>query len=221
MTGHDALDDDYTKAGFGLRLGFGTRPVVLVVDMVKAYLDPASPLYAGVESALDAAVSLVHAARAAGVPVIFTKVGYDDPDEGGLFYRKSKGLSLFLGDSNLGDVSDELQRRDAEPLIRKQFASAFFGTSLFADLQAAGIDTVLIAGLSTSGCVRATAVDAVQLGVIPVVVREAVGDRSSVPHEASLFDLDAKYADVVSLAETIAYLAGNAAGTSRPSGGDN
>lgn len=208
-TDRDArLVTDYEQAGFGRRLGFGIRPAVLVVDMVKAYLDPASPLYADVDSAVSATTALLSAARAAGVPIIFTKVVYQDgPRDGGLFFKKAQGLSLFVGETELGDLADELVRSDSELLICKQFASAFFGTTLTQVLHNLGVDTVLIAGLSTSGCVRATAVDAVQLGFAPMVIREAVGDRDSRPHEASLFDLDAKYADVVTLDATIAYLA--------------
>lgn len=216
MTVSAELSNDYAGAGFGQRLGFGTRPVVLVVDMVKAYLDPHGPLYAGVEDALRAAVALVEAARAAQVAVLFTTVTYDaDGRDGGLFFRKARGLSLFVGESEPGEVADELHRRPDEPLLRKQFASAFFGTTLEPGLRRLGIDTVLIAGLSTSGCVRATAVDAIQHGFIPVVVREAVGDRAPEPHEASLFDLDAKYADVVSLDEAIGYLASGLAEPTR------
>ena len=114
---------------------------------------------------------------------------------------------LFLGDTDAGQIAAPLTPHDGEPVVRKQGASAFHGTDLDARLRSAGVDTVLLAGLSTSGCVRATAVDAVQLGYTPVVVREAVGDRASGPHDAALFDLDAKYADVVALDEVLAHLA--------------
>lgn len=201
------VGEDYARAGFGRRLGFGTRPVLLVVDMVNAYLDPASPLYAGVESALAATVRLVDAARTAHTAVLFTKVYYEDGlRDGGTFFRKAAGLSLYVGETELGEVAAPLGRRADEPLLRKQFASAFFATGLDAELRRGRIDTVLIAGLSTSGCVRATAVDAVQYGYVPVVVADAVGDRAAGPHDASLFDLDAKYADVVSLDEALNYL---------------
>lgn len=207
MSSEDALDEDYAQAGFGQRLGFGRRPVVLVVDMVNAYLDPASPLYAGVDDALAATVILLGAARSAGVPVVFTKVLYRDGGrDGGLFFKKARGLSLFVGETEAGEVAEALERRQSELLLTKQFASAFFGTELTSLLRDNQVDTVLIAGLSTSGCVRASAVDAVQLGFVPIVVREAVGDRDSGPHEASLFDLDAKYADVVGLEAVLTYL---------------
>jgi nicotinamidase-related amidase len=108
----------------------------------------------------------------------------------------------------MGAFAEGLEPLPDEPVITKQYASAFFGTSLASTLTAMGIDTVLIAGLSTSGCVRASTVDAVQHGFIPVVVRDAVGDRDPGPHEANLFDLQAKYAEVKSLAEVTAYLEG-------------
>ena len=207
MSGADALDKDYAQAGFGLRLGFGRRPVVLVVDMVNAYLELDSPLYAGVDDALRATVELVSAARSAGVPLVFTKVLYTDGGrDGGMFFRKARGLSLFVGETTAGEVASALGRRESEPLLTKQFASAFFQTELTDLLRRHEVDTVLIAGLSTSGCVRASAVDAVQLGFIPIVVREAVGDRDPGPHEANLFDLDAKYADVISLDAALTYL---------------
>lgn len=202
------LASDYARSGFGHRLGFGQRPALLVVDFVNAYLEPGSPLYAGVESALSSASRVLAAARRAGIPVIFTKVVYREPTgaDGGPFFRKARGLELFVGDTNLGSIVEQLTPRALEVVLEKKFASAFFGTDLASRLRADRIDSVVICGLSTSGCVRATAVDAVQHGLIPLVVREAVGDRDPRPHEASLFDLDAKYADVVSEAQIVTYL---------------
>ena len=194
------LDDDYAKAGFNGTLPFGKRPALLIVDVCRAYLDPASPLYAGVESALAANVALVAAARAVGVPVIFTRVRYSSGGlDGGLFYRKVPALAAYLDNNPLGDFVDALGPRDGELVVTKQYASAFFGTSLAANLTATGIDTLLITGFSTSGCVRASALDALQYGFVPYVVADACGDRAPGPHAASLFDLAAKYAEVVPL----------------------
>lgn len=203
------LDADYARSGFGRRLGPGRRPVLLVVDFVNAYLRPTSPLYAGVETALESATRLVFAARTANVPVIFTKVVYREPNgsDGTTFFRKASGLQLFIGDSELGAIADELRPLQDEVVLEKKFASAFFQTPLADLLTRNGIDTAIICGLSTSGCVRASAVDAVQHGLVPIVVREAVGDRDQRPHEASLFDLDAKYADVMGEDDVVAYLA--------------
>lgn len=201
------LDRDYEQAGFGARVGFGRRPALVVVDFVKAYLEPSSPLYAGVEDAVPPARQVLDAARAAGVPVIFTEVVYGPGGcDGGVFFRKVKALELFVGRTKMGEIIDELAPRADELIVTKQYASAFFGTSLASTLTALGVDTTIIIGLSTSGCVRATAVDAMQHGFLPVVVREAVGDRDARPHEANLFDLQAKYADVVGVDEAVAYL---------------
>lgn len=203
----DALEEDYQQAGFGDRIGFGKKPALVIIDFVRAYLDKESPLYAGVEDTLVAARKLLAAARAAGIPVLHTNVSFTPGGaDGGVFYRKVRALKSFQRGSPLGAFADGLEPLESEPVITKQYASAFFGTSLASTLTAAGIDTVLIAGLSTSGCIRASAVDAVQHGFIPVVVRDAVGDRDPAPHEANLFDLQAKYADVVALAEVEAYL---------------
>jgi maleamate amidohydrolase len=203
---NDDLTANYVGA-FDGRLSFGQRPALLIVDFVMAYLDPASPLYAGVEDALASNERLLAAARAAGIPVIFTNVVYQaDGADGGLFYKKIPSLRVFLEGSRLGAFPPSLQPVDGERVISKQFASAFFGTSLAETLSEEGIDTLLITGLSTSGCVRATALDALQSGFAPFVVREACGDRHPAPHEANLFDLQAKYAEVVSEREACALL---------------
>jgi maleamate amidohydrolase len=208
---NDDLTANYVGA-FDGRLSFGKRPALLIVDFVMAYLDPASPLYAGVEDALASNERLLAAARAAGIPVIFTNVVYQaDGSDGGLFYKKIPSLRVFLEGSPLGAFPPSLQPADGERVISKQFASAFFGTSLAETLSEEGIDTLLITGLSTSGCVRATALDALQSGFAPFVVREACGDRHPAPHEANLFDLQAKYAEVVSEHEACALLGANEA----------
>ena len=197
-SGPDDLSANYAGA-FDGHLTFGQHPALLIVDFVMAYLDPASPLYANVEDALASNERLLAVARASGIPVIFTTVVYDaDGVNGGLFYKKIPSLKVFMKGSPLGAFPPSLQPRDCEHIISKQFASAFFGTSLAEILTNEGIDTLLITGLSTSGCVRATALDALQSGFAPFVVRDACGDRHSAPHEASLFDLQAKYAEVVS-----------------------
>jgi nicotinamidase-related amidase len=203
----DDLRAGYTKAGFGEALGFGDRPAVLVVDIVRAYLEPSSPLYAGVEDAVASAARVVDTARAAGVPVLFTRVEYlPGGADGGVFYRKVPALRVLDAGSPLADFPPELGPRDGEVVVTKQYASAFFGTPLASTLTAMGVDTVVIVGLSTSGCVRASAVDALQHGFVPIVVRQAVGDRDPRPHEANLFDLAAKYADVCDEGDVITAL---------------
>ena len=187
----------------------GAKPALLVVDFVRAYLLPESPLYAAVEPARAAAEELLGLARAASIPVMHTNVVYEPGGaDGGVFFRKLPALASFERGSHpeLAAFAEGLEPRPGEPVFSKQYASAFFGTRLAEALRAQAVDTVLIAGVSTSGCVRATAVDACQHGFVPLVVREAVGDRHPAPHEANLFDLQAKYAEVVSLAEAEAYL---------------
>jgi maleamate amidohydrolase len=203
-----ALDEDYQRAGFGGRLAFGKHPALLVVDVVMAYLEPASPLYAqGFVDALPFIEDLVATARDADVPVIFTGVRYGAAGrDGELFFRKVPALRCFLEGSPLGVFAPSLQPGADEVVVFKQYASAFFGTSLAATLTAERIDTVLVAGFSTSGCVRATALDALQHGFAPFVVSEACGERDPRPQEANLFDLQAKYAEVVTAAQALLLL---------------
>lgn len=197
------LSANYAKA-FDGSLEFGKHPALLIVDFVMAYLDPASPLYAGVEDALECNTRLLAAVRQAGIPVIFTNVVYEPGGaDGGLFYKKIPALKAFDRGSPLGQFPPTLQPRDGEAVISKQFASAFFGTALDEKLRDMGVDTLLISGLSTSGCVRATALDALQHGFAPFVVREACGDRHPAPHDNNLFDLQAKYAEVISLEQAL------------------
>lgn len=200
------LDLNYARAGYHHSLGFGERAALILVDFVQAYFEPGSPLYAGVEAALASALRVLAAARSAGAMRIMTNVKYrKGAIDGGIFTRKVPALTCFEDGNPLGHWPRGFDPRDDELVISKQYPSAFFGTSLAATLTAAKIDTLVITGLTTSGCVRATCVDAMSCGFIPVVVRDAVGDRAQQPHEANLFDMSAKYADVVSEADAIAY----------------
>ncbi len=185
----------------------GKKPALVIVDVVMAYLDPASPLYAGGEAALASNERLHAVAAASDVPVIFTNVEYQaDGTDGGHFFRKVPALKAFLKGSPLGAFPPTLQPGPRDLVVTKQYASAFFGTSLASTLHSLGVDTVLITGFSTSGCVRATALDALQHGFIPLVVRDACADRHAAPHEANLFDLQAKYAEVIGEQEAAAVL---------------
>lgn len=196
--------------GLAGRLSLGRHPALVMVDFVRAYLLENSPLYAAVEPARSAAERLLKTARDAHVPVLHTNVRFQsDGCNGGVFYRKVPALRVFAdgSDPELARFAPGLEPLPGEPVFTKQYASAFFGTSFGSTLTALGIDTLLIAGVSTSGCIRATAVDACQHGFVPVVVREAIGDRPVGTHEANLYDLSAKYAEVLSLADVQAYLA--------------
>jgi nicotinamidase-related amidase len=206
-----SLTENYAAGGFGLALQPGHRPALLVIDFVRAYLVEGSPLYAGAEPARAAAQALLEAARRARIPVVHTNVQYQPGGrDGGVFFRKVPALRCFEAGAHpdLAAFAAGLEPIAGETVITKQYASAFFGTTLASTLTALGVDTLLIAGVSTSGCVRASTVDACQHGFIPLVVREAVGDRHPAPHEANLFDLQAKYAEVVSLQLALEYLKG-------------
>ncbi len=197
---------NYKKA-YDNRIGFGRRPALLLIDFVQAYFDKDCDLYAGVEDALASAIRVRDAARKAGIPVIYTNVVYHKSTlDGGRFFQKAKPLRNFIAGSPMGAWPEGLSPNDDEMVISKQYPSAFFGTSLASTLTAMGIDTLIHTGLSTSGCVRATCVDSSSHGFIPIIVRDAVGDRHSAPHEANLFDMNAKYGDVVSEDEILAYL---------------
>lgn len=201
------LTRNYAGA-FDGHLPFGTNPALIIVDVVMAYFDKESPLYAGVEDVLASIERLLAAARKAGIKLIFTNVVYEPGGgDGGLFYKKVPALKLFDQGSPLGAFPPSLQPAAGELVVSKQYPSAFFGTSLAAQLTELKIDTLLITGLSTSGCVRATALDALQHGFAPFVVRDACGDRHASPHNANLFDLQAKYAEVIGESEAVELLA--------------
>jgi maleamate amidohydrolase len=198
----------FKERGFGLKIGFGERPVLLVIDMLKAFTNPAMLLGANLDRQIEAIQPLLAVAHARAIPVIFSTVIYNDTDlkDAGIWALKMKGLTTLRSGSDGVEVDSRLDMRQTDSLLVKKYASCFFGTDLVARLMSQRADTLIITGCTTSGCVRATAVDAVQTGLRPVVVREAVGDRSVAAHEQSLFDLNAKYADVVSLDETLQYL---------------
>lgn len=203
----DDLDANYRRA-YGNRIGFGKRPALILIDFVQAYFDENCDLYAGVEAALASALRVREAARAAGVPVIYTNVVYHPRAlDGGRFFQKARPLRNFLAGSPMGAWPAGLKVGADELVISKQYPSAFFGTSLASTLTTWGVDSLVLTGLSTSGCVRATCVDTCSHGFIPIVVREACGDRHPAPHAANLFDMDAKYADVVGEAEALAHFA--------------
>jgi maleamate amidohydrolase len=195
-------------SGFSGRVGWGAHPAVVVIDLVRAYTEPDGP-FALPEAggAVDATARLVGAAREKGVPVYWTVVRYAPGlADGGLFVRKVPALACFAEDASgtWGDLA--LEPRAGEVVVVKQYASAFFGTSLAPTLHAAGVDTVVLAGVSTSGCVRATAMDALNSGFRPQVVREACADRTPALHDNNLADVDAKYGDVIDLADALARL---------------
>jgi maleamate amidohydrolase len=206
------MSDDLTAnyAGvYGTKVGFGRRPALLMIDFCQGYFDPTCDLYSGVEDALASALRVRVAARAAGVPVILTNVVYHPSAiDGGRFYEKAAPLRYFLKGNPMGAWPEGLAPEEDELVISKQYPSAFFGTSLASTLTAMGVDSVLLTGLTTSGCVRASCVDAMSHGFRTAVVADACGDRHAAPHAANLFDMNAKYADVVSESDVVTFLGG-------------
>jgi maleamate amidohydrolase len=200
----------FRERGFGFPIGFGARPALLVVDLTRGFTDAGRPLGADLTGQIRATNALLELAHQKDIPVIFTSVRYDDAQlrDAGVWALKQKGTASLAAVGDGHEVDPRLDIGPTDALIYKKYASCFFGTDLISRLVTARADTLIIVGTSTSGCVRASAVDACQNGFRPMVVREAVGDRSVAAHEQSLFDLQAKYADVVSLEDTLAYLRG-------------
>lgn len=207
---NQSLDENYADTGFNERLGFGKRPALLMIDVVQAYFVEGSPLYHPLFApSLASSLRLKQAARQADIPVALTRVEVQRGGVGGgVFFEKIRHSLLSFEPGNpLGDFPPGLSVDPKDILISKRYASAFFGTALAPALTTLGVDTVILCGVSTSGCVRASCVDAISHGFRPMVVREAVGDRHPAVQEANLYDMNAKYADVVSEAEALAYLA--------------
>jgi maleamate amidohydrolase len=199
----------YERARLGERVGYGNSPAVLVVDMQIGFTAPEiSPVAGELGTVVAATNRILAAARGAGAPAYFTVIGYgpECPDDAGLWPKKGPYLRTLTLGSDLVKLDPRVERLPSDLVLVKKHASAFFGTHLAPMLTAKGIDTVVVTGCTTSGCVRATTVDALGYGFRPIVPLEAVGDRADEPHEASLFDIDAKYGDVVSVDEVLEYL---------------
>jgi len=199
----------YERARLGGRVGYGKRPAVLVVDLQIGFTAPEiSPVAGELGTVIAATNRILAAARGAGAPAYFTVIGYDPecPDDAGLWPRKGPYLRTLTLGSDLVKLDPRVERLPSDLVLVKKQASAFFGTHLAPMLTAKGIDTVVVTGCTTSGCVRATIVDALGYGFRPIVPLEAVGDRADEPHEASLFDIDAKYGDVVPVDDVLEYL---------------
>jgi maleamate amidohydrolase len=197
----------YAKARLGESVTLGSRPAVLVVDFSCGFTDPECTLGADMTEQVEATKRLLDAARAKGLPIIFTTIGFEPSlKDGGLWLEKVPAL----GDLQIGgrwvEIDPRLEPREGETIVVKKGASAFFGTNLAAILISQGIDSVLLCGATTSGCIRATAIDLLQYGFPTLVPRECVGDRAQAPHDANLFDIQAKYADVVSVEEALDYV---------------
>ena len=203
----DDTRDVYERARLGQSVTLGSRPAVLVVDFSRGFTDPASTMGSDLTNEVEATTRLLAAARAKGIPVVFTTIGFESNlKDGSLWLQKAPGLAELQIGGKWVEIDPRLQRGEDEVVILKKGASAFFGTNLPSVLVSQGVDTVVLCGATTSGCIRATAVDLLQYGYPTLVPRECVGDRAQAPHEANLVDIQAKYADVVSVEDALTYL---------------
>jgi maleamate amidohydrolase len=197
----------YAKAGLGESVTLGSRPAVLVVDFSCGFTDPECTLGSDMTPAVEATKRLLDAARSKGIPVVFTTIGYDSSlKDGGLWLEKVPALGDLQVGGRWVEIDPRLDPRPDETIVLKKGASAFFGTNLASILVSQQVDSVILCGATTSGCIRASAIDLLQYGFPTIVPRECVADRAQAPHEANLFDIQAKYADVVSLDDALAYV---------------
>ena len=200
----------YQQRGFGSKVGFGDNPALLIIDFIKGFTDTNCPLGSNLDKEIEATKQLLGSFRSRNLPVHFTTTAYDNEMvSAGVFVKKVPSLAHLKLGSKWIEIDDRLTPMAGEVVWTKQYASAFFGTALAAALTTQKIDTLIVTGCTTSGCVRASAVDSCQHGFRTIVAKDCVGDRSASAHEANLFDLDAKYADVVSLKEVEQYLREN------------
>lgn len=188
------------------QLGLARSPALVVVDMINGFTDPACPLGTHCPEVVAANIELLSAFRSRRLPIFFTSVVYHNDQQASVFRAKVPALNLLEPGSHWVAIDARMARQASEPLIEKQWASAFFGTDLDRQLRALTVDSLVVTGLTTSGCVRASAVDGLQNNYQIVIAREAVGDRNPQAHQANLFDLNAKYADVLGAEEIIAWL---------------
>jgi nicotinamidase-related amidase len=199
----------YARARLGEAVTMGSRPAVLVVDFSCGFTDPECALGSDLSAEVEATRRLLDAAREKGLPVVFTTIGFEPSlKDAGLWVQKAPALAELQLGGRWVEIDGRLEPREDETVILKKGASAFFGTNLVAVLVAQHVDSVILCGATTSGCIRATAIDLLQYGFPTLVPRECVGDRAQAPHDANLFDIQAKYADVVSLEEALVYLEG-------------
>jgi maleamate amidohydrolase len=203
----DDTREIYERARLGQSVTLGERPAVLVVDFSRGFTDPECTMGSDLTREVEATTRLLAAAREREIPIIFTTIGFEpNLKDGSLWLEKAPGLGELLIGGKWVEIDPRLGRREDETVILKKGASAFFGTNLPSILVSQGVDTIVMCGATTSGCIRATAIDLLQYGYPTLVPRECVGDRAQAPHEANLVDIQAKYADVVSVEAALSYL---------------
>jgi maleamate amidohydrolase len=203
----DETREIYERARLGQSVTLGARPAVLVVDFSRGFTDPESTMGSDLTQEVEATNRVLGAARERELPVIFTTIGFEpNLKDGSLWLEKAPGLAELIVGGKWVEIDPRLGRREDETVILKKGASAFFGTNLPSILVSQGVDTIVMCGATTSGCIRATAIDLLQYGYPTLVPRECVGDRAQAPHEANLVDIQAKYADVVSVEDALTYI---------------
>ena len=203
----DETRDIYERARLGQSVTLGENPAVLVVDFSRGFTDPECTMGSDLTQEVEATNHLLTVAREREIPIIFTTIGFEpNLKDGSLWLQKAPGLADLQVGGKWVDIDPRLERAEDEVVILKKGASAFFGTNLPSVLVSQGVDTIVLCGATTSGCIRATAVDLLQYGYPTLVPRECVGDRAQGPHEANLIDIQAKYADVVPVEDALSYL---------------
>ena len=198
----------FAARGFGKRIGFGDKPALIVIDYMNAFTDSSMPLGANLDKEIIETNKLIDAAHDQDIPVIYSVVWYDEDGfkDAGIWALKQGGVTTLKAGTPGVELDKRLHRKPQDIVLMKKYASCFYGTDIIARLNSRHVDTLIVSGCTTSGCVRATAVDAVQNGFRPVIAREAVGDRSKAAHDQSLFDLDQKYGDVLGVDEIVTWI---------------
>ncbi|AUV82779.1 carbamoylsarcosine amidase [Salinigranum rubrum] len=205
----DGFDAEYDDEAFGASVGLGDQPALVVIDLINAFTDPETDLGSDVSGVIDQAARLLAAFRDHDLPRYFTTVAYEESyGDAGQFIEKVPALRELRLGTDAVEVDDRLAPKGDERVVLKKYASAFFGTDLQTELTTHRVDTLVLAGVTTSGCIRATAVDSLQHGYRTIVPADAVGDRAEGPHHANLFDIDAKYGDVVTTDAVLDHLDG-------------
>jgi nicotinamidase-related amidase len=205
----DDIDAEYDDEAFGRSVGLGERPALLVIDLINAFTDPETDLGSDVSDVVEQTARLLAAFRDHDLPRYFTTVAYEESyGDAGQFIEKVPALRELRLGTDAVEVDDRLAPEGDERVVLKKYASAFFGTDLGTELTTQRVDTLVLAGVTTSGCIRATAVDSLQHGYRTIVPADAVGDRAEGPHHANLFDIDAKYGDVVTTDTVLDHLGG-------------
>ena len=206
----DTLQHFYRERGFSGTVGFGDRPAIMVIDLAKAWTDLSSPIGTDLSGVLKQTVRILQVGRSKSIPVFFTTMAYEPDlrDCGDVVLKKVPLQKMLIKGSEWVQIHPDLDMQPNEVLITKQRASAFFGTTLLSQLIAKKIDTLIVTGCSTSGCIRGTSQDSHDYNFHTIIPLEAVGDRSPTAHEANLFDINARMGDVLPVDEVLAYLEG-------------